>query len=138
MPPCVKDRKISFSSVPGLKAMDPQNMTIVETQSFYSEDAKHCITVTYVTNDYPDETIPKTAEEYMAYDGSDTVTPVEPQWAEDITIGEWTGYSHEYRDLNMDFYASGYEFFNEVGERVWFSQNKKNDGYLPIEEIEIE
>ena len=110
----------------------------VESQSFYTEDARQSITVTYISAEHEDLTVPKTAEEYLTMDRSDIVPRITPLYAEDVTFGEWSGFVFEYHDENMKFNAMGYELFHESGERIWFSQNRGKKGYLPLGDIVIE
>ena len=127
--------EISFSSVAGLMALEPNEFSGIVDQSFYTENASHSIRVAFVPVKYAMASDIHTAEEYKDYPWDETVTPLTVYMAEDVTIDGWSGYYYEYHDENMDFDAMGYALFNEAGDRVDFSQMKRDGGYLPIEDI---
>ena len=108
-------------------------------QSFYTEGASLCINIIYVPSKWANpEDDPHTAEEFKNYPWDQTVTPLTIIEATDVTIDGWSGFYFEDLDENMSFYSSGYYFYNEEGDRVTFSQIKRNGTYLPLENIVIE
>ena len=134
----IEGRKITFRSAKGLHAAEPIDAAFVESQSFYTKDARQDITVTYISAEHEDLTLPRTAEEYLTMDRSGIDPWITPLYAEDVTFGEWSGFKYEYHDEGMKFNAMGYELFHESGESIWFSQNRGKKGYLPLDGIEIE
>ena len=130
--------EICFSSVDGLVEMEPMETAEIVRQDFYVQDASHSIDVGFVPAQYADAFGDfKTAEEYRNYPWEETVTQLTVLVAEDISIDGWDGFYYEYHDDTMGFDASGYYFFNEAGDRVDFTQIKRQGTYLPLQDIHI-